>query len=872
MIDFLELMDQVNVNMEKLKTVRRESLPYELARGRRRSANQNSDPSKSRYSLGTIYECYNTRLTRAYRSINKNQLKDLRQSLSIQEEIDAGEPPPVDESLFFENLLESKNTDLNRLKTTLWSLLSAQEMKLMLELEKGNLSNFTTCDSTLKNTAYLWACFRNLTQLLPKLESLGADFRYTEPRTGMNAVLVSSLAESRSCLEYLILTKEMSPNVSCKSGNFTPLHFAALANSKPIAELILANGAHLTFPHDFEPVLFSAIRAGSSEVFQLLLDKGVDVTETNQVGESCLHIACSVQSISMVESLLQVPGIDLNCTNNFERTPLHYSVMSAQGSSSLELVDLLIKNGALINIADQVGYTPLHIAALNELSECVESLIWAGADVSATTTTGHTALSIILKKIPETLQVFRDRLDSCIVLQRPATHNKEFEMRLHFDVLFPSNHPCETSFINTFVEEHRKDLLSHPLVMAFLYLKWEKIKNFYLARIFIYTLTVIFITTYVLSALAYKCYNRNDPDQKTCSGKRFSGLIFQKTAIEIQWYLALFLICILIPQKVLAFLVHRSEQYFRNIENILDIIVFLSVFATSFVYTGRTYDWQNYVGAFGVLCGWTNLMLMVGQLPSFGTYVAMFTHIQFEFAKLLLAYSGLLIGFALSFCVIFVSEPSFGNPFTGLIKVLAMMAGDVDFEGLINQDILDGSYIIYHPLSVCSQILITLFIIFVTVILMNLLVGIAVNDIQSLRNHAGLTKLVRQAKMILFTEMVLCNKKLPKLFRRWASRYNVNIGNRKLILVVKPLNSLEKRLPRDILKVAYEIAQKNPPLGESLDGVATKDQVDDLSLSQKVLDGLVTRMKEQEIDIKVLHEQLVNANKLLESIYNKVLV
>ena len=325
-------------------------------------------------------------------------------------------------------------------------------------------------------------------------------------------------------------------------------------------------------------------------------------------------------------------------------------------------------------------------------------------------------------------------------------------------------------------------------------------------------------------------------------------------------------------------MVHKSlKQYYKNVENILDSIVFVSVFATSFVYTGRTYDWQNYVGAFGVLCAWTNLMLMVGQLPSFGTYVAMFTHIQIEFAKLLLAYSGLLIGFAFSFCVIFVSEPSFGNPFTGLIKVLAMMAGELDFEGLINQDILDDSYIIYHPLSVCSQILFTLFIVFVTVILMNLLVGIAVHDIQSLRNHAGLTKLMRQSKMILFMEMVLCNEKLPGWFRRLVSRYNINIGNKKMSMVVKPLNPLEKRLPEDIMKAAYKVAQRNFLLDGDHDGAT--DYADWLKHQEEEdvntnlmhdLDSLLMKVKEQEIDIKVIHEQLVTANRLLEFIYKNM--
>lgn len=394
-------------------------------------------------------------------------------------------------------------------------------------------------------------------------------------------------------------------------------------------------------------------------------------------------------------------------------------------------------------------------------------------------------------------------------------------------------------------------------------------------------MTVICMTTYVLTALAYKCYNQNEANPKICSSKKFSAFLFRRQAIEIQWYLSLILTCVTIPRKIFGFMVYKSaKQYFSNIDNVLDGIVIISVFVTSFVYTGRTYDWQNYVGAFAILCAWTNLMLMVGQLPAFGTYVAMFTHIQFEFAKLLLAYSGLLIGFTISFCVIFVGEPSFGNPFTGLIKVLAMMAGELDFEGLINQtgQVADGTFVIYHPLSVCSQILFTLFLVFVTVILMNLLVGIAVHDIQGLRNHAGLTKLVRQTKLILFSEMVLHNASIPYAFRKWMSDHKIDVENRKRVLVVKPLNPLEKRLPKDILKAAYEIAQKNIPfmtedtvsLSEhvSLMKQQSEEKID--SCLQLALDEMSLQLKNNEEEIRMIREHLVDSNKMLENILQSV--
>lgn len=839
------------------------------------------------------------RRSSAHRSRRLSRQPDIPEVITITNpsecerhvEIDAGTPPPVDESLFFDNLEALRNVDVNgsSLKSAMWSVVTVTELKKLLKIEQGewddimtsDVTNLTECEQRFRNIAYIWMCFRGLPRLLKKLEDYGAKIDYIESSTGINATSAASLSGSVDCLRHLI-KNGVDINYPSGNNNYTPLHFAAFGNSRETAELLLDNGAKL-YTHsnmqDTEPVLHCAIRARSLNVVILLLERGASVVLKNHQGETPLHVACFVQSIACADAILKTQGTDVNAVDRAHRTPLHFAVMTT--NSSAELVELLLKNNANVNASDKVGFTPLHIAALNEQSQCVDTLIWAGADVSATTSTGLSALNVILRKIPESLQVFRQRLDASIRLKRPVPHNREFEMQLNFDLLFPSNNPCETSFINTFVQERQKDLLSHPLVMAFLHLKWEKIRKFYLMRILLYAMTVICMTTYVLTALAYKCYNHADTGaSKVCGSKRLSGFLFRKTVIEIEWYLSLFLTCVTIPRKIFGFMVYKSaRQYFSSIDNVLDGVVILSVFVTSFIYTGRTYDWQNYVGAFAILCAWTNLMLMVGQLPAFGTYVAMFTHIQFEFAKLLLAYSGLLIGFTISFCVIFVGEPSFGNPFTGLIKVLAMMAGELDFEGLINQpdQITDGPFVLYHPLSVCSQILFTLFLVFVTVILMNLLVGIAVHDIQGLRNHAGLTKLVRQTKLILFTEMVLNNNAIPFAFRKWMSDHDIDMENRKKILIVKPLNPLEKRLPKEILKAAYELAQRNstinnydnddtPSLSEHIAWIRHQNNHNRMESDFDTMNQLKMGARANEDGFNIIKEQLLDNNKVLRDI------
>ena len=801
---------------------------------------------------------------------------------SNSEEINAGDAPPVDESLFFDNMqmFSLVKIDGTNILNKIQSAIHPTYRKLLMDMEKGLIpispegKLFPDCDDKFKHVAYIWACFRNLHHLLPKFAEAGVDLHWVASHTGVNAMSAACFSNSVDCANFLIKRGVDVNHVNPRSHN-TCLHAAAIVNAVDAARLVLNNGGNLNVPtNEFvEPVLHCAIRHQSEAVVELFLERGADVTQRNHLGETPLHVACAVQSVHCAKLLLSKTETDVMAVDQKHRTPLHFAVMNTV--SSVQLVELLLENGANANVPDESGLTALHIAALNEQMHSVESIIWSGADVSATTNKGITALNIIVKKIPETMSVFRKRLDASIRLKRPSRQNREFEMKLDLNFLFPSNHQCEMNVINTFIQEGQKDLLPHPLIKVFLHLKWEKIRKFCLLRIILNALAIVFMSIYVLTALAYNCYNVPNTNNATlCTSDDISRHFFQKTIIELEWYLSLGFMCVLLPRKIMGLTTSKTAKlYFSNIENILDIMVLLCNFLISFIYTGEIYDWQKFVGAFAVLCAWTNLMFLIGQLPTFGTYIAMFTHIQVEFAKLLLAYSGLLIGFMISFCVLFITEGSFSNPLTGLVKVLSMMAGDLDFDVTMHVGLSEnGSFDVYNPLSICSQILFALFVIFIAIILMNLLVGIAVHDIQGLRTHAGLTKLVRQTKRSLFTELELNNEKIPYFIRKWIPNHKIGVHSGSRVLTVKPLNPLEKRLPKDILNAAYEIAQKNPPLTDEDDAhhkfhkfSSLKQQSNEKTNAdlQLVAEMLVQQIKSYGEEIRSLNEKLCHIENMV---------
>ncbi|XP_033212323.1 transient receptor potential channel pyrexia-like [Belonocnema kinseyi] len=820
------------------------------------------------------------------RKINSETISITNTTRSVDEEIDVRAPPPIDDSFFFERLEPLRNVEID--KNTIYHLtmntMSDAEMKVLIEMENGNVPErdeilFPDSDERFRNIAFSWACIRGLSQFLFRLEASGANINNID-LSGTTPLMFAAFSGDIACLKYLI---ERGVNLNYVSPLYghCALHSATAGNRTEAAKILLDNGSDLNNVLNdpcMLPVLHYAIRIKSEALAELFIERGANPTYKTTIGETPLHVACSVQSLKCCELLLKKSEVNVNALDEMHRTPLHYAIMS--NGSSIKIVELLLKHGAMVNSIDKTGHSPFHIAALGEQSECVEMLIMNGADVSATTSKGVSALNIILRKIPESFQAFRKKMDSSIMLRRSGFKNREFEMRFDFTCLLPSDERPETSFINIFMQENLTDLLCHPLVEAFLYLKWERIKKFYLLNIFFYTLMVIFMSIYVLTALGYECYNSREQNTTHVNDTSVICYYFEKQVVEFHWYIWLTLICFMIPHKILSYITHKSyKEYFRNIEHIFDIIVIISVFATSFLYTGKTYHWQKYVGAFSILCAWTNLMFMIGQLPGFGTYVALFTHIQFEFANLFFTYSGLLIGFTLSFCIIFEGKPPFDNLFTSLIKILTMMSGELDFVGLTNHREWSetGYVIVHHQLSFFSQILFSVFVIFVVVILMNLLVGIAVHDIKGLLNQAGHTKLIRMTKLIVSTEMAEHKINLSSFLKRLMF-IKTDAQIQKHILFVKPLNPLEKRLPGLILNAAYNIAKKNslildteyPDCNERSCHVPKKRGEDTETTLGTVVKKITLQLEINNDQINAVHDQLRETRRILEEIILKL--
>lgn len=134
---------------------------------------------------------------------------------------------------------------------------------------------------------------------------------------------------------------------------------------------------------------FAAARAGHVETVREMAEKfpGI-VNTTTYEGASALLIATEEQRNDMVVLLLKL-GAQVDLADEQGATPL----TSAACTGAVETMKILLEKGAQIESRFGDGLsTPLHCAAHNGNLDCVKLLIDNGADIMAKTGKGRTAL------------------------------------------------------------------------------------------------------------------------------------------------------------------------------------------------------------------------------------------------------------------------------------------------------------------------------------------------------------------------------------------------------------------------------------------------------------------------------------------------
>jgi hypothetical protein len=485
-----------------------------------------------------------------------------------------------------------------------------------------------------------------------------------------------------------------------------------------------------------------------ANVVQEILQEGVLLEETVNRGlnvsvEELLHmganisshgstytpigIACQRGYWKILKLLSTQPGI------SFKPDPLlHIVVKNLEGKTMSEACDyykcfdFLVNNVNIkINDQDESGNTALHYAVRYKNDYAITKLLEKKACIS---------LSNIFKELPIrdiAPHILENYFDSCITTNEERPGDDEFEIRIDYSCLVPPKLTEEKLNIPYFSKEllpiqyisatnELKHLVQHPLISSFLFLKWFRLSPIFYANLVAYSIYCVSLVSYIVF-----CFDADGMVAKLLRILSLLGAAYVLIRELIQFFVA-------------------PVNYLKSPENYLEIGLICLTWTILCPTMSDSYDRnemrtvQHALGAVTIMFVAVELSLLVGSLPFFtiSTYMVMLKTVSMSFLRGLGLYSIILVAFAFSFYTLFSPKThetkgsdmvedtngdelnKFIDPGRAIIKTIIMLTGE-----------FEASSIDFHQ-NVLSYLIFVLFLFFMSIVVLNLLNGLAVSDTQ----------------------------------------------------------------------------------------------------------------------------------------------
>ncbi|WP_419247334.1 ankyrin repeat domain-containing protein [Wolbachia endosymbiont of Rhagoletis indifferens] len=152
---------------------------------------------------------------------------------------------------------------------------------------------------------------------------------------------------------------------------FTLLHFAVNFGDINVTKLLLEEGADIDIKDQNKNTsLHLAASNGHTDTVKLLMEKGSDLSVVDKEGNTSLHLAASNGHTDIVKLLVE-KGSDLSAVNKNGDTLLHL----AASNGHTDIVKLLVEKGSDLSAVNKNGDTPLNIAFYNNHTKIVKCLM-----------------------------------------------------------------------------------------------------------------------------------------------------------------------------------------------------------------------------------------------------------------------------------------------------------------------------------------------------------------------------------------------------------------------------------------------------------------------------------------------------------------
>ncbi|XP_045882814.1 transient receptor potential cation channel subfamily A member 1 isoform X1 [Meles meles] len=533
------------------------------------------------------------------------------------------------------------------------------------------------------------------------------------------------------------LLQDMSDTRLLNEGDLhgmTPLHLAAKNGHDKVVQLLLKKGALFLSDHNGWTALHHASLGGYTQTMKVILDTNLKCTDqVDEEGNTALHFAAREGHAKAVALLLSYDA-DI-VLNKQQASFLHVAIHNKRK----EVVLTTIKN--------------------KRWEECLKVF-------SHYSPSNKCPVMEMVEYLPECMKVL---LDCCIISSTEDKSCKDYHIEYNFTYL-----QCPLEFtkkvtpiqdvtyeplttLNVMVQHNRIELLNHPVCKEYLLMKWLAYGfRAHVMNLGSYCIGLLPMTFLVISIKPGMAFNSTGIINETHDHSEIldtKNSYFIKVCMILVFLSSIFGYC-----KEVVQIFQQKKNYILDNTNVVEWIIYTTsiIFVSPlFVDIPASLQWQ--CGAIAIHFYWMNFLLYLQRFENCGIFIVMLEVIMKTLLRSTVVFVFLLLAFGLSFYVLLSLQDAFSTPLLSIIQTFSMMLGDINYRDAFLEPFLRNE--LAYP--VLSFIQIIAFTMFVPIVLMNLLIGLAVGDIAEVQKHALLKRIAMQVELHTSLE-----KKLPLWFLR----------------------------------------------------------------------------------------------------------
>uniref|UniRef100_A0A1I7U7E2 ANK_REP_REGION domain-containing protein n=1 Tax=Caenorhabditis tropicalis TaxID=1561998 RepID=A0A1I7U7E2_9PELO len=520
----------------------------------------------------------------------------------------------------------------------------------------------------------------------------------------------------------------------------TPLQVAVEGGKLETCQQLVDKGAQIENPSDTKTVLHSAAQYGHETIARFLIQQGVTIDKRDEKGRTALDLACELGRKEVARVLLE--------TYEWESLMTPQDVIPLDKHKNPVSMDRNTPFRTLLKKFPDLAVVVMDKCIERNKEEDDETL----------------CIAYNFEFIDDTYmsRVASDDGEGEQLIGYKSPYNSDFKLEKeaqayssNYDRIY-RNHP-----LKLMANAEKLSLLSHPLSMALLKYKWNRLgRVMYYSALLIYLIFIISLTEFVRFTKApYNVEKEEDYYHYSFFDENETCPQINITKPDFFWKLIVQILAICQIGIEFFQLYQRKFAYLTNWENWIDCFIYSTALLTVYDFTecsstsGVRLNWQWLIAALCIFFGWINLLFMIRKMPRFGIFVVMFVDIVKTFFRFFPVFVLFIIAFSSSFYVILQNRTEFSSIFMSPLKTTVMMIGEFEFAGIFHGDETAHNEKMFGPAhNAVAYALFFAFCIIMTILLMNLLVGLAVDDIKGVQEKAELRRLAMQVDLVLQIE------------------------------------------------------------------------------------------------------------------------